>query len=74
MDVNADVVLEELDSTWIKVHCVGSIAMELSDFFSFFVKGYKFMPAWKSGSWDGRIRLFNIRDFKYIFRFKRIYL
>jgi len=64
MDVNADVVLEELDSTWIKVHCVGSIAMELSDFFSFFVKGYKFMPAWKSGSWDGRIRLFNIRDFK----------
>lgn len=32
---------------------------ELRDFFSFYVPGYKFMPAYKRKVWDGKIRLFN---------------
>ena len=32
---------------------------ELSDFFTFYVPGYKFMPAYRNKVWDGKIRLFN---------------
>ena len=35
------------------------LAAELSDYFSFYVPGYKFMPAYKNKVWDGKIRLFN---------------
>ena len=43
------------------VGCDYGIANELSEFFSFFVPGYKFMPAYKNRVWDGKIRLFNIQ-------------
>ena len=33
--------------------------MELSEFFTFYVPGYKFMPAFRNKLWDGKIRLFN---------------
>lgn len=33
--------------------------MELSEHFTFFVPGYKWMPKYKMGIWDGKIRLFN---------------
>jgi superfamily II DNA or RNA helicase len=35
------------------------LAHDLSDFFTFRVPGYKFMPAYRSRAWDGKIRLFN---------------
>ena len=35
------------------------LAAEISDYFSFFVPGYKFMPAYKNKVWDGKIKLFN---------------
>ena len=37
------------------------IMNEISDFFTFFVPGYKFMPAYKNKMWDGKIRLFDVR-------------
>lgn len=43
----------------LNVNCERGIAAELSDYFSFFVPGYKFMPAFKNRIWDGKIRLFN---------------
>lgn len=43
------------------IDCDYGIAQELSDYFSFFVPGYKFMPAYKNRVWDGKIRLFNIQ-------------
>jgi superfamily II DNA or RNA helicase len=33
---------------------------ELRDFFSFFVPGHKFMPAFKRRVWDGKIKLYNM--------------
>jgi len=44
----------------LQIGCDYGIANELSDFFSFFVPGYKYMPAYKNRVWDGKIRLFNI--------------
>ena len=35
---------------------------ELSEHFTFFAEGYKFMPAYRNKVWDGKIRLFNMRD------------
>jgi superfamily II DNA or RNA helicase len=43
----------------LDVKCDRGIAAELSDYFSFLVPGYRFMPAFKNKVWDGKIRLFN---------------
>jgi superfamily II DNA or RNA helicase len=47
------------DEVYIKVRCEPGVAQELSEYFTFFVPGYKFMPAYKNKFWDGKIRLFN---------------
>ena len=36
-----------------------SVLNELTDFFTFYVPGYKFMPAYRNKVWDGKIRLYN---------------
>ena len=43
----------------LEVDVDAGMAAELSDYFSFFVPGYKFMPAYKNKVWDGKIKLFN---------------
>ena len=43
----------------LEIKCDESIAGDLSDYFSFFVPGYKYMPAFKKKVWDGKIKLFN---------------
>ena len=35
--------------------------MEIQEYFTFFVPGYRFMPAYRNKMWDGKIRLFNAR-------------
>ena len=47
------------DYSMLYVDCDPGYAAELSEYFSFFVPGYKFMPAYKNKVWDGKIRLFN---------------
>jgi len=47
------------DYSMLYVDCEAGHAAELSDYFSFFVPGYKFMPAYRNKVWDGKIRLFN---------------
>lgn len=39
------------------------MAAELSEYFTFYVPGYKFMPAFRNKIWDGKIRLFNTQDY-----------
>lgn len=53
------IVLQKRNHSTLLVGCDYGIAAELSDFFSFFVPGYKFMPAFKNKVWDGKVRLFN---------------
>ena len=43
----------------MNIDCSRGITQELSEYFSFYVPGYKFMPAYKNKVWDGKIRLFN---------------
>ena len=56
--------LEIVDSVYIKIHCERSVAMELSEHFTFMVPGAKHMPAFKNKMWDGKIRLFNSRNYR----------
>jgi superfamily II DNA or RNA helicase len=55
----ADVTASLKDYSMMEVICDRGISAELSEYFSFFVPGYKFMPAFKNRIWDGKIRLFN---------------
>src|SRR6056300_856190 len=51
--------IRKKNHAFIQVDCDPGVANELCDFFTFFVPGYKFMPAYKNKMWDGKIRLFN---------------
>ena len=44
------------DYSMLYVECEPGYAAELSEFFSFYVPGYKFMPAYKNKVWDGKIQ------------------
>jgi superfamily II DNA or RNA helicase len=55
--------VSKIDETLIRVRCDdGGTYQEISEFFTFFAEGYKFMPAYKNKMWDGKIRLFNLRN------------
>jgi superfamily II DNA or RNA helicase len=41
------------------VECNPAQQQELREYFSFFVPGYRYMPAFKRKVWDGKVRLFN---------------
>ena len=55
----SDVQIEKVNELYFRVNCEPSIAYELNDHFAFFVPGFKYQPLFKSGRWDGKIRLFN---------------
>lgn len=55
-------IIKHYDEVYIKIECERSIAVELSEYFTFWVPGYKFMPAFRNKMWDGKIRLFNTQD------------
>ena len=56
-----NIILEKIDEVYIKVHADRHVLMELSEYFTFFVPGYQFMPAYKNKIWDGKIRLLDLR-------------
>ena len=55
----ADYKVQLKDYSMMYVDCDRGQAQELSEYFSFYVPGYKFMPAYRNKVWDGKIRLYN---------------
>ena len=51
--------VRKLDHSNLHIECDSGVAQELNEFFSFYVPGYKFMPAYRNKMWDGKIRLFS---------------
>ena len=51
--------ISKVDEVYAHIKCENSDAMELNEYFTFYVPGYKFMPAFRNKVWDGKIRLFN---------------
>lgn len=56
-----DIRLEKVNEAYIRVISERNISQELSDYFTFYVPGYQFTPAYKSRYWDGKIRLLDLR-------------
>ena len=55
---NRYLILEKKDEVYLSIEAESDIRRELSEFFTFEVPGYKFMPQYRSRYWDGKIRLF----------------
>ena len=49
----------KLNHATLQIDCDSGVGQELNEFFSFYVPGYKFMPAYRNKIWDGKIRLYN---------------
>lgn len=58
----SDLVISKKDEVYAKITCEKHFAKELSEFFTFFVPGYQFVPAYRNRVWDGKIRLFNLQN------------
>ena len=52
-------IIEKKNEVYITVDCDPNIQQEISEFFTFYVPGYKFMPAFRNRMWDGKIRLYS---------------
>lgn len=52
-------LIKKKNEVFLQVYTDPGTGMELSEFFTFFIPGYKFMPAYKNKIWDGKIRLYN---------------
>ena len=46
--------VKKKNHAFLTVNTDPGIMNEISDFFTFFVPGYKFMPAYKNKMWDGK--------------------
>ena len=63
-DSKDHLVAKKLNEVYLKIECERHVAQELSEFFTFFVPGYKFVPAFRNKIWDGKIRLFDLRTYQ----------
>ena len=52
-------IIEKRNEVYITIECEPDVQREISEFFTFYVPGYKFMPAFRNRMWDGKIRLFS---------------
>ena len=60
----SDVIIGKANEAFAKIKCERYIAKELSEYFTFFVPGHTFSPAFKNKIWDGKIRLFSLSTFQ----------
>ena len=59
-----DYTITKKNEVYVKIQCERGLAQELSEYFTFFVPGFQFTPAYKNKIWDGKIRLFDLRSFQ----------
>jgi superfamily II DNA or RNA helicase len=62
VDNKEHLIITKVNEVYLKVECEKHTAKELSEFFTFFVPGYQFVPAYRNRVWDGKIRLFDLRN------------
>ena len=63
----SDITITKVNEVYVKIDAEKSILKEASEYFTFFVPGHQFVPAFRNKIWDGRIRLLNLQT-------QRIYL
>ena len=55
-------ILQKLNDVHLVVTADEDLRRDLGEHFTFEVPGYKFMPAYRSRHWDGKIRLFSYKN------------
>ena len=55
-------IISKVNEVYAKITCERHIAKELSEYFTFFVPGHQFVPAFRNRIWDGKIRLFTLNN------------
>ena len=55
------IFIEHINESYVRLKADPGIIHEIGDRFKFLVEGYKFMPAYKCGMFDGYIRFFNYK-------------
>ena len=53
------IILEKKDEVYLKIEAEAGIRRDLSEYFTFEVPGFKFMPQYRNRVWDGKIRLYS---------------
>lgn len=48
------------NATYYKLECDNGIAQEITDALTYFAPGYRHMPLFKLGKWDGRVKYFSV--------------
>ena len=62
VDNKEHLTISKVNEVYAKIECEKHIAKEISEYFTFFVPGYTFVPAYRNKIWDGKIRLFDSRN------------
>jgi superfamily II DNA or RNA helicase len=57
-----DIILHQKNYSTTLVECSQNIASELNQYMSAMAPNFRFMPLYKAGMWDGRLRFFNSSD------------
>ena len=57
---NNTLLIDKKNEVFMTIQAEPGLARELSDFFTFLVPGYRFMPSFRHKIWDGKIRLYNV--------------
>ena len=52
-------IIDKKNEVYLKIEADADIRRELSEYFTFEVPGFKFMPQFRNRVWDGKIRLFS---------------
>lgn len=56
-----NIIVSKRNESTLLLDCENSILRELAENFTFFVEGYKHMPKFKAGVWNGQICLLDLR-------------
>lgn len=59
--METNIIVKKSNEAFVKIDCDRGTAQELSDYFTFFVPGFQFTPAYRNKLWDGKIRLLNLK-------------
>ena len=62
VDNKEHLTIFKVNEVYAKIECEKHIAKEVSEYFTFFVPGYTFVPAYRNKIWDGKIRFFDSRN------------
>lgn len=60
--MSVDIEIFKVNNSTITLQCNHIISAELSRFFSAYAPNYRFMPLYKQGLWDGRLKFFSTNN------------